>query len=265
MSTILLDPPAAALPDVQREPDLRRVAIDRVGVSAVRHPVVVRDGGAAQHTIATLSLTVDLPHHVRGTHMSRFLQVLNRHDALSADDAVAIAEETRAALDAETAHVSAEFPFFVRRAAPVSGGSGMMEFTAGVEAAVGPDTDVVLKVRVPVATLCPCSREISERGAHNQRGIVSLDVRTRVAVSFGELIEAVEEGASCALYPVLKRADEKWVTERAYDNARFVEDLLREVAVAMREDPRVTWYRVTVENHESIHAHNAFATVERWK
>lgn len=264
MSTILLAPPAA-LPDVQREPDARRVAIDRVGVSRVRHPVVVRDGGVAQHTIATLSLTVDLPHHERGTHMSRFLQVLNRHDELSAEEAVEIAEELRGRLGAETARVSAEFPFFVRRAAPVSGEAGMMEFTAGIDATVGPDTDVVLSVQVPVATLCPCSREISERGAHNQRGVVSLDVRTRVPVSFGELIEAAEEGASCALYPVLKRADEKWVTERAYDNPRFVEDLLREVAVAMRDDPRVTWYRVTVENHESIHAHNAFATVERWK
>lgn len=264
MTTLLMDAPRS-LPDVQREPDNRRVAIDRVGVSNVRHPVVVRDAGTAQHTIATLTLTVDLPHHERGTHMSRFLQVLNEYGELSPEGALSIAEHLRARLGAETAQLSATFPYFLRREAPVSGAAGMAEFTAGMDATVGPDADLVLRVQAPVATLCPCSREISDRGAHNQRGVVSLEARTRHPVSFAELIEIVEEGASCALYPVLKREDEKWVTERAYDNPRFVEDLLREVAVAMREDPRVTWYRITVENHESIHAHNAFAAIERWK
>ena len=277
MTPTLMDPPAEtlgepalrtaarALPDVQASGDARRVAIDRVGVSGVRYPVTVRDGDGVQHTVATLSLLVELPHHQRGTHMSRFLQALDRHRELSVEGAAALAEHLREVLGAEVARVEAEFPYFIRRAAPVSGEAGMMEFTGGLEVTVGPDVDAVLTVRVPVATLCPCSREISERGAHNQRGIVTLGVRTRQPVSFAELIEAVEEGASCALYPVLKRPDEKWVTERAYDNPRFVEDLLREVAVAMREDPRVTWYRISVENQESIHAHNAYASIERWK
>ena len=263
--TAALMEPRAGLPDVQAETDPRKITIDRVGVSNVRYPVVVRDAGESQHTVATLSLLVELPHHQRGTHMSRFLEVLDRHADLSPAGAVAVAEGVRERLGAQVARVEAEFPFFQRRRAPVSGASGMMEFTAGVAATVGHDVDLVTRVRVPVATLCPCSREISDRGAHNQRGVVQLEVRAQQPLSFAELIETVEEGASCALYPVLKRPDEKWVTERAYDNPRFVEDLLREVAVSMREDPRVTWYRITVENQESIHAHNAYAEIERWK
>ena len=265
MTMTTVEAPPAPLVDVQGEPDARRVTIDRVGVSRVRHPVVVRDGGRTQHTVATFNLLVELPHRERGTHMSRFLEALNEVGELSADAAVGLAELLRARLGAPAARVEAEFPFFVRRAAPVTGAAGMMEYTAALEVTVGAEADRVTRVVVPVATLCPCSREISDRGAHNQRGCVTVEVRTRDPISFEELIETAEEGASCALYPVLKRPDEKWVTERAYDTPRFVEDVLREVAVALREDPRVVWYRVSVENHESIHAHNAYAAVERWK
>lgn len=265
MSTAISPAPPEPLADVQKEPDTRRVTIDRVGVSRVRHPVVVRDGGRAQHTVATFNLFVELPHRERGTHMSRFLEALNELEELSADGAVALAGRLRERLRAPAARVEAEFPLFVRREAPVTGAAGMMEYTAALEVTAGVEADRVTRVVVPVATLCPCSREISERGAHNQRGYVTVEVRSKAPVAFEDLIETAEEGASCALYPVLKRSDEKWVTERAFDTPRFVEDLLREVAVALREDPRVLWYRVTVENHESIHAHNAYAAVERWK
>jgi GTP cyclohydrolase IB len=255
----------APLVDVQALPDPRRVAIDRVGVSRVRHPVVLADGGTRQHTVATFGLQVALAHDVRGTHMSRFLEELNRLDDVDAESLVELAARLRDRLDAASAFVDAEFPVFVRRAAPVSGASGMVEFTGGYRVHVGRESDVVARVRASVATLCPCSREISERGAHNQRGEVAVEVRGARLPALAELLEVAEESASCALYPVLKRTDEKWVTERAYDNPRFVEDVLREAAVTLREDPRVSWYRVTVENHESIHAHNAYAEIERWK
>jgi GTP cyclohydrolase IB len=259
---------AVPLPDIQGAPDERKVDIDRVGVTGIRYPLWVRDREQGrQHTVATVNMYVNLPHHFRGTHMSRFLEVLNTHEEITIESASELAEQLRTRLDAEAAHLELEFPFFRRKQAPVTGAAGLMEFTCAIDASVGPagSRDVVLRVRVPVTTLCPCSREIAERGAHNQRGVVELQVRTRSFLWFEELIDAIEESASCALYPVLKRPDEKWVTERAYDNPRFVEDLLREIAVEMRGDPRVAWYRIEVENQESIHAHNAYAVLERWK
>jgi len=257
---------AQPLPDIQAQPDSRRVAIDRVGVTNVRYPMVVVDRhGERQPTVATVNLYVELPAEEKGTHMSRFLEVLDEHTEVSADGVASMLAELRRRLSAPAAHARIEFPYFVRKRAPVTGASGMMEFAAGYRASAGVDADIVTTLRAQVATLCPCSREISESGAHNQRGTVDLQVRTTAPISFDELIEIVEGSASCALFPVLKRPDEKWVTEHAYANPRFVEDLVREVAVAMREDPRVIWYRVEVENYESIHAHNAFASLERWK
>jgi GTP cyclohydrolase IB len=255
-----------ALPDMQAQPDPRRVAIDRVGVTRVRYPLVLIDGqGERQHTIATVNMFVELPHERKGTHMSRFLEVLHEHEEVSADAVAAMLEQLRGRLDAPSASIEMEFPYFVRKFAPVTGTPGLMEFTCGYEASQAVGTDLITTVRVPVATLCPCSKEISENGAHNQRGIVDLQIRTSAPLEFAELIDVVEGCASCALFPVLKRPDEKWVTEQAYANPRFVEDLIRELAVAMREEPRVTWYRITVENQESIHAHNAYAALERWK
>lgn len=256
------------LADIQASGDVRQVDIDRVGVTEIRYPLWVLDRERErQHTVATVNMYVNLPHDFRGTHMSRFLEVLNEHREVSVARMEEIGQQLRARLHAETAHVELRFPFFRRKAAPVTGATGLMEFTCAIETSVGPGTrsDTVLRVSVPVSTLCPCSKEISDRGAHNQRGVVDLRVRTSEFVWLEDLIDVIEESASCALYPVLKRPDEKWVTERAYDNPRFVEDLLREVAVEMRRDPRVTWYRVEVENQESIHAHNAYAVVERWK
>jgi GTP cyclohydrolase IB len=258
----------AVMVDIQASADVRQVDIDRVGVTSIRYPLWVLDRERErQHTIATVNMYVNLPHNFRGTHMSRFLEVLHQYEEVSIARIEEIGERLRERLDAEVAHVELEFPFFRRKAAPVTGATGLMEFTCSIHASVGPGarSDTVLRVSVPVTTLCPCSKEISERGAHNQRGIVDLQVRTSGFIWFEDLIDTIEESASCSLYPVLKRPDEKWVTERAYDNPRFVEDMLREVAVEMRRDPRVTWYRVEVENQESIHAHNAYAVVERWK
>jgi GTP cyclohydrolase I len=259
---------ADPLADIQASWDKRGVDIDRVGVTRIRYPLWVNDRDRQrQHTIATVNMFVNLPHQFRGTHMSRFLQVLNECRDVSTARLSELAETLRERLDAEAAQVEMEFPFFVTKRAPVSGAEGLMEFTCAIESSVGPGErdDTVVRVSVPVTTLCPCSREISERGAHNQRGVGDLRVRTSGFVWFEELIDLIEASASCALYPVLKRPDEKWVTERAYDNPRFVEDLLREIAVHMRAHPRVRWYRIEVENQESIHAHNAYATVERWK
>jgi GTP cyclohydrolase IB len=268
MTTTMTATTMEALPDIQAMPDARGVGIDRVGVTGVRYPLWVQDRERErQRTIATLGMFVGLPPEERGTHMSRFLEVLNQYEEMSVASVRTVAEHLRVRLAAEVARIEMEFPFFRRREAPVTGAAGLMEFVCGMEATVGPRaaTDLVMRVRVPVATLCPCSREISERGAHNQRGMVDVRVRVDGFLWFEDLIDTVEDSASCALYPVLKRQDEKYVTERAYDNPRFVEDLLREIAVELRADPRVTWYRIEVENQESIHAHNAFASLERWK
>jgi GTP cyclohydrolase IB len=257
-----------ALPDMQATVDRREVKIDRVGVTGIRYPLWVLDRERErQHTIATLNMYVNLPQEERGTHMSRFLEVLNQYDEMSVGVITTVAAQLGSRLDAEVSTIELEFPFFRRKEAPVTGATGLMEFTCGLEATVGPGNraDVVMRARVPVTTLCPCSKEISERGAHNQRGTVDVRVRTSGFVWLEELIDVIERSASCALFPVLKRPDEKWVTERAYDNPRFVEDLLREIAVELREDPRIRWFRVEVENQESIHAHNAFAALERWK
>jgi GTP cyclohydrolase IB len=258
--------PTLILPDIQAERDTREVAIDRVGVTNVRYPMVVVDRhGARQPTVATVNMYVELPHEEKGTHMSRFLEVLHEQNEISPHGVAALLGRLRERLDAPSAQIELEFPYFVRKRAPVTGAEGWMEFTAGFRANARWDTDLVTTIRAPVKTLCPCSREISENGAHNQRGIVDLQIRSTADIGIDELIEIVEGCASCALYPVLKRADEKYVTERAYANPRFVEDLIREVAVVMREDPRVIWYRIAVENQESIHAHNAYAALERWK
>jgi len=206
---------------------------------------------------------VDLPDHFKGTHMSRFLEVLNDHNgAISVDRVPQILDTMREKLAAETAHFAVTFSYFMEKRAPVSGASGMMEYECGFEASRGAENDFVLSVSVPVTTLCPCSKEISLRGAHNQRGVVHLQVRFLGELWIEEMVELVEESASCDLYPVLKREDEKFVTEKAYDNPRFVEDLVREVALRLRKDPRLRWFKVQVENFESIHAHNAYACIE---
>ena len=242
------------LPDIQKTPDQRNIAIDRVGVRKVKFPIVVLDrANERQHTIGDFTLTVDLPSEFKGTHMSRFLEVLNEHKKeISVQALPSLLERMRDRLKAQKAHVVVEFPFFMEKAAPVTGKTGMMQFDCGFDAQINGEFDVTLFMKVPVATLCPCSKEISKYGAHNQRGWVSVRVKTNDHVWLEELIEMIESSASCALFPVLKRPDEKAVTERAYENPRFVEDMVREVALKFDADSRITQYSIEVENEESI-------------
>jgi GTP cyclohydrolase IB len=255
------------LTDTQNEPDDRNIAIDRVGVKALRFPVEVRDkDGQVQRTVATVALAVDLPHQYKGTHMSRFVEVLNAHgNCLDVRSMAGLPRELLERLDARRAHVELQFPFFRSKAAPVTGKTGLVDYEVRFEVEAEKDggVDFVVTVIVPVATLCPCSKAISARGAHNQRGYVTYSVRFKEPVWIEDLIALVERSASCELYSLLKRPDEKAVTERAYDNPVFVEDLVRNVAARSNAHDNITWYRVEAENHESIHNHNAYAVVEK--
>jgi GTP cyclohydrolase I len=241
------------LKDTQSERDDRQLPIDRVGVRSLRFPLRIRDRDSAlQHTVATVSLAVDLPHHYKGTHMSRFVEVLHAHGSeLTVATIAGMPMELIKKLHADKAHVEFRFPYFRAKKAPVSGAEGLLD-----------SSDFVLTVEVPVTTLCPCSKAISARGAHNQRGIVTLAVRFSEPVWIEDLIELVEASASAQLYSLLKRPDEKFVTEAAYDNPVFVEDLVRNVAQKAKSHPRLTWFRVEAENFESIHNHNAWAMIE---
>ena len=253
-----------AMADVQANPDGRQVPIAKVGVQNIRFPISVKDRRkAAQHTVATIDMSVDLPHHFKGTHMSRFMEILNSHDGIVSGDALpGILRTMRERLDAETAHLRVSFAYFLEKTAPVTGAAGLLSYDCAFEASSGAKEDFVLTVKVPVTTLCPCSREISARGAHNQRSMVTVETRFTGELWIEDVVALVDDSASCGLYPVLKRADEKWVTERAYDNPRFVEDLVREVTLGLRAIEQVMWFRVHVVNFESIHEHDAYAEVE---
>jgi len=255
----------SALQDTQSQRDDRQLPIDRVGVRSLRFPLRIRDrDSAAQHTVATVSLAVDLPHHHKGTHMSRFVEVLHAHGTeLTVATIAGMPRELIKKLHAEKAHVEFRFPYFRAKKAPVSGAEGLLDYGVVFEVNADKDSsDFVLTVEVPVTTLCPCSKAISARGAHNQRGIVTLAVRFSEPVWIEDLIELVETSASAQLYSLLKRPDEKFVTEAAYDNPVFVEDLVRNVAQKVKSHPRITWFRVEAENFESIHNHNAWAMIE---
>ena len=256
------------LKDTQNEPDHRNIAIDRVGVKNLRYPMRIRDKAhAEQHTIASVALTVDLPERFKGTHMSRFVEALNACGSkLHIDRVRGLLEMLAERLHAECAHVDFEFPYFMEKAAPVSGIKGLIDYNVQFNATLKQGVfDFVTTVIVPVATLCPCSKSISERGAHNQRGEVTFAVRSTQPVWLEDLIQLVEQSASCELYSVLKRPDEKAVTERAYDNPVFVEDLVRNIAVRANREESIVWYKVEAENFESIHNHNAYALVEHQK
>lgn len=252
------------LADVQGSTDSRNVPIAKVGVKNIRFPIRVRDRQKdAQHTVATIDMSVDLPHQFKGTHMSRFMEILNSHAGeISTEVLPDLLETMRTRLDAETAHLYVAFPYFMEKAAPVTGAKGMLSYDCSFDASQGAVDDFVLTVNVPVTTLCPCSKEISARGAHNQRGMVSVHVRFSGELWIEDLIALIDDSASCDLYPILKREDEQWVTERAYDNPRFVEDLVREVTIRLRDVEAITWFHVEVVNFESIHEHDAYAVVE---
>lgn len=255
------------LKDTQNERDDRDLAIDRVGVKGIRFPIEVSDkGGSVQRTVATVAMTVDLPAHFKGTHMSRFVEALHAHGGcLNVQSMVGLPREILQRLEASRAHVEFQFPFFRSKEAPVTGRPGLVDYEVKfeVEADASGVIDFIVTVVVPVATLCPCSKAISDRGAHNQRGLVTYAVRFSEPIWLEDLIALVERSASCELYSVLKRPDEKAVTERAYDNPVFVEDLVRNVASRSNAHSDITWYRVEAENFESIHNHNAYAMIEK--
>jgi len=258
------------LPDIQNTLDTRGVALEQVGVSDIKYPITVLDRAQGkQHTIASLAMSVSLPQQFKGTHMSRFIQVLSRYrDEFTIQTLPNVLDEMRTRLEAEAARIEVRFPYFVERAAPVSGMKALMDYQCTFIGDSSTDTDnFILGVTVPVASLCPCSKEISDYGAHNQRGDVAIQVRTTrdaagesQLIWIEELIEIAENAASAPLYPLLKRPDERYVTMQAYENPAFVEDITRDVAVQLRDDPRVDWFSVQVTNYESIHNHNAFAS-----
>lgn len=251
--------------DTQSQPDLRGLPIDKVGVKNLRFPLRIMDRDhVEQSTVALVSLAVDLPHHFKGTHMSRFVQVLHAHgNVLTVANIARMPRELLARLHAEKAHAEFRFPYFRSKKAPVSGAAGLLDYGVIFEVnASHAELDFVVTVEVPVTTLCPCSKAISARGAHNQRGLLTLAVRFARPVWIEDLIEIAESSASAELYSVLKRPDEKAVTEQAYDNPVFVEDLVRNVAGRVKQHPDITWFRVEAENFESIHNHNAWAVIE---
>jgi len=258
-------PQRIGLPDIQSLVDSRSVAIDEVGIKGVRYPMAVLARGEPVTTVATFSMTVALPASTKGTHMSRFIEILEAHraplDAAGFRDMVLATLER---LDARAGTIEMSFPYFVRKAAPVSAVESLLDYEVRWRGSVGPDGRYTFRTRVlvPATSLCPCSKEISAYGAHNQRSHITVDAETD-GMAIEELIAVAEASASCEVYGLLKRPDEKFVTEMAYDNPKFVEDLVRDVAVALDRDPRVGAYTVEAENFESIHNHSAFAKLSR--
>lgn len=252
--------------DIQNQKDFRKVDIKKVGVKNIKYPIVVLDRmRGTQPVSATINMYVNLPHHFKGTHMSRFVEVLNDfRGQINIKTFQSILETMRQKLRAESAHMEIEFPYFIKKTAPVSKAKSMMEYKcifAGENNAV--QTDFFVGVTVPVTTLCPCSKEISAFGAHNQRSMVTVKVRFKKFFWIEDLIKTIEDSASGEVYSLLKRVDEKYVTEKAYKNPRFVEDLVRGVAVRLNADDNFTWYSIEAENFESIHNHSAYAYVEK--
>ena len=230
-------------------------------------PVTVLDKDMGeQQTVAEINMYVNLPRYYKGTHMSRFVEILNEHSRrISLRNFSEILQEMKDRLNAESAHMEMRFPYFVNKSAPVTGSSGLMEYKCAFKGSLNSGSDLVMMIHVPISTLCPCSKEISDFGAHNQRGEVRLQVRFKKFVWIEDLIKLVEESASCEVFSVLKREDEKFVTEQAYNNPMFVEDIVRDIAVKLSNDPNITWFTVESENFESIHNHNAYAYIEKGK
>jgi GTP cyclohydrolase FolE2 len=254
------------LPDIQSREDRRELRIDAVGVSGVRCPVTVRTGGNRVTTVATFSLSVALPPTARGTHMSRFIELVERRrEPLDAAGFRALAHAMLQRLDARSGTIEMRFTHFVAKVAPVSGVRSLLDYDVRwrADAAADGGGSFSMRVVVPVTSLCPCSKEISDYGAHNQRSHVTIDADLESDMDVDELIAIAERSASCEVYGLLKRVDEKYVTERAYDNPRFVEDLVREVALALDGEPRVRAFVVEAENFESIHNHSAVAKIVR--
>ena len=264
----LTSPLLAEIPDVQGMADTREIAIDRVGIKALRHPIrVLGRDGEIKHTVATFDMTVRLAHDVKGTHMSRFVETLESNDeALSAATFGALLKRMVERLEVTEGRIQIAFPYFIKKSAPVSGVTSLLDVEVLLTGEIsGETTTVITKVTVPVTSLCPCSKEISAYGAHNQRSHISISLRSNTPMMIEDIVRLAEDQASAELYGILKRTDEKFVTERAYDNPKFVEDLVRDIAAALNADARVDAYVIESENFESIHNHSAYAVIERDK
>jgi len=269
MTLLKLDSKSAeTIADIQASPDRRQLPVQMVGIKDIRHPVRVKDRSQGeQHTIAQFNMYVELPHDFKGTHMSRFVEILNNYEPeISVQSFKKMLKEMTARLEADTGHIEMTFPYFINKAAPISGVKSLLDYQVTLEGQVKNGTHTMtMKVVVPVTSLCPCSKEISRYGAHNQRSHVTVTVRTNAFVWIEDLVELVEKQASSELYGLLKRPDEKYVTERAYDNPKFVEDMVRDVASLLNADDRIDAYVVESENFESIHNHSAYAMIEKNK
>lgn len=252
--------------DVQNSPDKRQIPINKVGIKDIRHPVRIRDrSGGEQATVAIFNMYVDLPHNFKGTHMSRFVEILNQHEReISVKSFKEMLAEMTERLGANTGHIEMSFPYFINKKAPITGVESLLDYdvTFTGEISNGKNT-TILKVIVPVTSLCPCSKKISDYGAHNQRSHVTLTVRTKDFIWIEDLIDVAEQMASCELFGLLKRPDEKHVTEKAYNNPKFVEDMVRDIAVELNDDKRIDGYIIESENFESIHNHSAYAMIEK--
>lgn len=251
--------------DIQNQKDYRNIPIDKVGIKNLRYPIKVRDRkDGFQHTVASINMYVDLPHNYKGTHMSRFVEILHIiRPEISLKKFSKILDQMKKHLNAASAHMEITFPYFIEKKAPVSHSPGLMDYTCRIVGTSDPDgkVDLVSEVIVPISSVCPCSKEISKGGAHNQRGEVRLSTRFKKFIWLEDMIELVEGSASCDVYSILKRVDEKDVTERGYNNPKFVEDIVRDIADKLMRDDNITWFSVSAENFESIHNHSAYAHV----
>lgn len=258
-------PRSLPLTDVQKTRDRRNIPINKVGVKDISYPIVVMDKNRTlQHTVARVNMYVDLPHHFKGTHMSRFIEILNTYrEKIALDNLEVILERMKEKLGASRAHLEVEFPYFIEKTAPVSKAKSLMEYTCQFVASLADTFDFILGIRVPVTSLCPCSKELSRYGAHNQRSTISVQVRYTKFIWIEDLVDIIEQCGSSPVYSLLKREDEKFVTEQAFENPKFVEDIVREVTQSLSALDNVTWFKVEAENYESIHKHSAFASIER--
>jgi len=252
--------------DIQNSRDYRQVEINKVGVKNIQYPITVLDKrNRVQNTVGKVSMYVNLPHHFKGTHMSRFIEILNEYRGTINIEAIAtILNKMKEKLNAHSAYLEVEFPYFIEKRAPISGAKSLMEYTCRFQASLtNGHHSLVVGLTVPVTTLCPCSREISQKGAHNQRSLVTVKVAFRKFFWIEDLIRIIENSASAGVFSLLKRSDEKFLTEKAYDNPMFVEDVVRNIALHLNARRNITWFRVESENLESIHNHNAYACVEK--
>lgn len=262
MNILKTDP----IDDVQNTPDLRNMAIDKVGIKSLRYPICISDRSEVQqYTVAIFDMFVFLPQHFKGTHMSRFIEILNDYEpAISVESFESILRKMCKYLEAESGYLETRFPYFRTKHAPVSKVQSKMDYDVTLMGEINKDDfQMHLKVLVPVTSLCPCSKKISEHGAHNQRSHITVTATLNEHVWIEEIIELIEKEASCELYGLLKRPDEKYVTEHAYNNPKFVEDMVRDVAAQLNKNPRIAGYTVESENFESIHNHSAYALIEK--